>query len=144
MTTEFSNENLDKDTTNATADSLILNDPVQEALEPEIVDRVVSEAKDNAVITADEPVETKPSITSVENGVIGTGTTEVKPKPKKSEAKDNSEKVAIFSEKNVYWEGVGRVDKGYNIVTAEAGKKWLTRKFIRLATPEEIKQEFGK
>lgn len=118
-------------------------DSEPEVLEPVVVDRVIFEDKD-AVITADEPVETKPSIQNIDNGVIGTGNTEVKSKPKKSESKDSSEKVALFSERNVYWEGVGRVNKGYNIVDAESGKKWLTRKFIRLATPEEIKQEFGK
>lgn len=114
-----------------------------EVLEPVIVDRTVSEDKE-AVIVADEPVETKPSIQNIDNGIIGTGNTEVKPKPKKAETKDNSEKIALLSEKNVFWEGVGRVGKGYNIVDAEEGKKWLTRNFIRLATPEEIKQEFGK
>ena len=114
-----------------------------EALEPVVVDTVVFE-DNSAVITADEPVETKPSIKNTDNGVIGTGNTEDKPKPKKSEPKDSSEKVALLSERNVFWEGVGRVNKGYNIVDAESAKKWLTRKFVRLATPEEIKQEFGK
>jgi hypothetical protein len=51
--------------------------------------------------------------------------------------------VAIHSTKNVVWEGVGKVSTGYNIVTKAQAEKWLTRKHIRLASPEEVAQEFG-
>lgn len=83
----------------------------------------------------------------VENGVIGTAT-EKKPAPKPSAPKkaEHEDKVALFSEKNVFWDGVGRVSKGYNFVSESEAKKWLKQNysFLRLATPEEIKQEFGK
>jgi hypothetical protein len=39
---------------------------------------------------------------------------------------------------------VGKVYRGYNIVTKEQADKWLTRDHIRLATPEEVAQEFGR
>jgi hypothetical protein len=51
--------------------------------------------------------------------------------------------VAIHSTKNVNWGGVGTVKKGYNIVSKEQADQWLTRRHIRLATPEEIAQEYG-
>lgn len=84
-------------------------------------------------------------ITAVSNGVIGTGT--VKPKPKnvvKQQEKPEAEKVAVYSSKNVTWNGVGKVYRGYNIVTKEQSEKWLTRDHIRIATPQEVAQEFGK
>jgi len=51
--------------------------------------------------------------------------------------------VAIHSTKNVNWGGVGTVKKGYNIVSKQQADQWLTRKHIRLATPEEVAQEYG-
>jgi hypothetical protein len=74
----------------------------------------------------------------------------VSPKPKetKKSASKKSEPVgrvtvAIHSTKNVNWGGVGKVTKGYNIVSKEQADQWLTRRHIRLATPEEIAQEYG-
>ncbi len=80
-------------------------------------------------------------ITSVENGVIGTGKVVKKAKPAaKTEAKP--EKVAIHSSKNVSWGGVGKVYRGYNLVTPQQAEKWLTRSHVRLVTPEELAREF--
>jgi hypothetical protein len=78
------------------------------------------------------------AMTAVENGVIGTGTVikKAKPSAKKQEAK--SEKVAIFSTKNVTWSSVGKVYRGYNLVSPEQAEKWLTRSHIRTVTPEEL------
>lgn len=52
-------------------------------------------------------------------------------------------KTAIFSEKNMHWNGVGGIKKGYNIVTKEAAEKWLTRKDIRQATTDELASYYG-
>jgi 7,8-dihydro-6-hydroxymethylpterin-pyrophosphokinase len=41
-------------------------------------------------------------------------------------------------------ERVGKVLKGYNIVTKGNSKKWLERNHVRIATPEEVAREFGK
>jgi hypothetical protein len=82
----------------------------------------------------------------VSNGAIGT-TTAPKPTPREkapAAKKDTNETVAIHSSKNVTWEGVGKVYRGYNIVSKEAAEKWLTRPHTRLATPEEVAAEFGK
>jgi hypothetical protein len=57
---------------------------------------------------------------------------------------NEEEKVAIHSSKNVSWPGVGKVLKGYNIVTKPISEKWLQRDHIRIATPEEVAKDFGK
>ena len=59
-----------------------------------------------------------------------------KPKP--------TEKVAIYSARNLHWNGVGQLNKGYNIVTKEDADKWITNKSVRTATPEEVKRAYGK
>jgi hypothetical protein len=83
-------------------------------------------------------------------GTVGTGTIGVtktsKPKGATSVVETKIEKeptVAIYSSKNVFWEGVGRIGKGYNIVTKAASNKWLTRGHTREATPEEVAREYG-
>jgi len=62
-------------------------------------------------------------------------------KPKMENPK---EKVAVYSKGNIYWNGVGSLEKGYNIVTKEASVKWLTKKSVRVATPEEVAKHYGK
>jgi hypothetical protein len=64
-------------------------------------------------------------------------------KPAKVEVTPN-EKVAIFSERNIFWNGVGEVVKGYNIVTKEVSEKWLTTNRVRIATPQEVAKHYGK
>ena len=60
------------------------------------------------------------------------------------EKKAPPEKVAIYSLRNLNWNGVGALNKGYNIVTKEAAEKWITNKSVRTATPEEVKRAYGK
>lgn len=119
--------------------------------EPELVEnKPVLAEEPKGVITSGsqrsgKPKEEVAGLVSITNGVIGTGS--VKPKPKaevKVSPKPKEDKVAVYSSKNVTWNGVGKVYKGYNIVTEEVANKWLTRDHIRLATPAEVAQEFGK
>lgn len=87
------------------------------------------------------------AMTAVGNGVIGTGKVTVSKKKKAAvnqKTKAELEKVAIYSSKNVTWNGVGKVYRGYNIVTKEAADKWLTRDHTRVATPEEVAGEFDQ
>ena len=72
--------------------------------------------------------------------VIGTNGRAQKPSAKAGQKKPT---VAIYSDRNVSWIGVGKISKGYNIVTKEQSEKWLTRKHVREATPEEVASEFG-
>lgn len=62
----------------------------------------------------------------------------------KEEPKKVTDKVALWSNKNIRWSDVGAVKKGYNIVTEEASEKWLSRDGIRKATPQEVATSFGK
>lgn len=78
------------------------------------------------------------AMTAVENGVIGTGTVIKKAKASSKKQETKPEKVAIFSTKNVSWSSVGKVYRGYNLVTPEQAEKWLTRNHIRTVTPEEL------
>jgi len=52
-------------------------------------------------------------------------------------------KVAIFSTRNVYADGYGNINIGYNIVGNRHAEFWLQQKGIRLATPEELMEAFG-
>jgi hypothetical protein len=65
-----------------------------------------------------------------------------KPKAEKPEVAE-VEKVALYSSRNVSWDGVGKVKRGYNIMTKDKADKWLTRDHTRLATPEEVAKEFN-
>ena len=65
-------------------------------------------------------------------------------KPKIEESKKDIEKVAIYSEKNLYWRDLGAINRGYNIVTKEKSEKWITHKAVRIAGPEEVATYYGK
>ena len=121
---------------------------------------VIEEVKNSAKVSVDEPVaenvitnekqnisvgdNTVSAITAVANGVIGAGKVVKSPKPAAPKSKPKVEKVAIYSTKNVTWGPVGKVYKGYNLVTPEQAEMWLTRDHTRTATPEEVAREFGK
>lgn len=55
---------------------------------------------------------------------------------------DPQEKIAVYSEKNMFWEEVGRIQRGYNFMTREESKPWLQLRGVRLATPEEVALHF--
>jgi hypothetical protein len=59
-------------------------------------------------------------------------------------AEEPTEKVAVYSVRNLFWNGVGELSKGYNIVTKEDADKWTTHKAVRTASPEEVKRAYGK
>jgi hypothetical protein len=58
-------------------------------------------------------------------------------------SQEDYDKVALYSSRNVSWQGVGKVSKGYNIMTKDKADMWLTRDHTRLATPEEVAKEYG-
>ena len=55
-----------------------------------------------------------------------------------------SDKVAVFAENGLYDNSLGRLEKGYNIVTTEKAEAWikLTNK-VRTATPQEVASAYG-
>lgn len=103
------------------------------------------ENKNAGVITTDSLAQgsnTVQGMGSVANGVIGA--TVVERTPEKPVVTPQKKTVAIHSTKNVSLPGVGKVYRGYNIVTPDQAEAWLKRSHIRLATPEEVAKEFGR
>ena len=102
-------------------------------------------ADTNKVIQA--PKKSKgPAVSNL--GTKNNGTIAAKSADRKDQPKDTPEKkevkVALFSTKNVNWEGVGNILRGYNIVNEDEAEKWLTRSHVRLATPKEVAEELNK
>jgi hypothetical protein len=81
-------------------------------------------------------------ITETTNGAIGSGPADMSPKVKATEVQE-PDKVAVFSDKNILVEGLGKINKGYNIFPKDVANKWLKRNYVRLATPEEVAEEYG-
>jgi hypothetical protein len=98
---------------------------------------------DEAVVLSEELEEDKTPSSNINAAgtFVSPGADRTSKKEKTPELSED--KVALKSTKNVFWEGVGRVYKGYNIVTKEQAESWLLRSHITLATPEEIAREFN-
>lgn len=62
----------------------------------------------------------------------------------KADKKKNGSKVALFAPRNIHWNGVGVLEKGYNVVTKEASEMWLRHKAVRIASPDEVALHYGK
>ena len=58
--------------------------------------------------------------------------------------KKESHPVAVYSKKNIFWNGLGQLKIGYNIVSEEEAERWVTNKAVRQATPEEVATYYGK
>ena len=99
------------------------------------------------VVASPEPKATsrkKPSSAKkLSDDIIGSNIPATAPKDPPKATAQRKMTVAIHSTKNVVWEGVGKVEKGYNIVTKAQADKWVTRSHIRLATPEEVARNYG-
>lgn len=124
------------------APEAVVEESVAEVIEEEAVEPVVVE--DAVVSSEPKTTSTKPGLGPVGDGAMGSTRVSVEPK-KKAVAKEvaKPETVAVFSTRNITWSGVGKVYRGYNIVTKEQAEKWLTRDHIRPATPAEVAKEFG-
>jgi hypothetical protein len=87
----------------------------------------------------------KQALGSVGNGIFGTVTVSSESFSETTEKKEKviKETVAVYSPKNIYWSGVGKVLKGYNIVEKHNAEKWLTKPGMRVADPEEVAKEYG-
>jgi len=66
------------------------------------------------------------------------------PEEVKAVLENPTEKMALYSERNLHWNGVGALQKGYNIVTKEESVKWLNHKAVREASPKEVAKHYGK
>lgn len=136
--------------------SIVAEEPIVAPEVAEKAEEIVAEIKEEAKVEeAPKPAEdviTGPkgsgksegqALGSVADGVIGTG----KAAPKKPAApkveKPAGDSVAIHSTRNMHWEGVGKISKGYNIVSKDAAEKWLTKSNIRIADPKEVAKGYG-
>lgn len=93
----------------------------------------------------DGPVRSGTTVTAA--GVIGSEAADKvyeKTVEVESKEEDDANKVALWSDKNIRWSGVGTLNKGYNIVNKEAAEMWLAKQGIREATPEEVASHYGK
>jgi hypothetical protein len=106
----------------------------------------IDETDNNSALNNNpKQAKTKEAIGAIPSGAIGIKKAEDIFKKTKNVAivKVKPETVAIHSTRNVSWPEIGKVLRGYNIVEKDVADKWLTRKHIRLATPEEVAREFG-
>ena len=85
----------------------------------------------------------KSALVTNENGALVSGKADKLNKKETVTAKE-TKGVALYSTKNVSWQGVGNLKKGYNIVSEEEAAKWQTRNHVRPATPEEVAAAYGK
>lgn len=102
--------------------------------------------KEDEIVKSPKKDDEVPSLVPVSDGVIGAGKINKNEEPKTaklSPKKDNVKKVALFASRNVSWQGLGKLLKGYNFVSAEAADKWLTLDTVRLVSPEEVKANLG-
>ena len=106
----------------------------------------IPETDDNNVIgssrTKSEGGKKFGKIATTSNGAIGSGSADRKLKTK-APATPQPAKTAVHSERNVLVEGLGKINKGYNIFPKDVADKWLKRNYVRLATPEEVAEEYG-
>ena len=117
----------------------------EETLE-EVAVETAEVAVEEKIVTIPENKNADIDLGALDGGTIGTK----KPKAKADKPKEDVKKVeipagetvAIYSTRNVTWDGVGKVFTGYNIVTPKQAEEWLKRNHIRLATPEEVAKEF--
>jgi hypothetical protein len=63
---------------------------------------------------------------------------------KQGKEQPKEEKVALYSTRNIHWNGLGSLAVGYNIVSKEASEKMVTHKAVRIASPEEVASYYGK
>ncbi len=113
--------------------------------EEEFLALLEEEAAELAAKTDEEVLETV-SEEVEEPAVVKEEVLEVEDKPAKTPKADkkSAEKtVALLSTRSVSWNGVGKVEVGYNIVTEEQAEKWLTRNHITVATPEDVAKGYG-
>jgi len=101
------------------------------------------ETNENGVIASPTKKKGKPAPSiAVVDGAIGSPGANRKDPVKKIVEEPKKETVALYSTKNVFWENVGEIKRGYNFVTPAQAEYWVKRTHVRVATPQEIKEAF--
>jgi hypothetical protein len=127
----------------ASAPDAVISENISEATTP------VSENVINPNPVSNTPRVPRSNTRVDGNNVVGSGAADralqkIEPVEQVVEHSIEENKKALWSEKNISWHEVGKIVRGYNIVTKEAADKWLTLNGIRTATPEEIATYYGK
>jgi hypothetical protein len=120
--------------------------PTPKPVVEDAVAETVAEVVEEKVIVTPEPAKDVPTLGFNADGVIGSTTTAAgKAKVEKKEVVEESTttKVALFSTRNVYADGFGKINVGYNIVPKRTVDFWTAQKGIRLCTPEEVAEAFA-
>ncbi|NDB61873.1 hypothetical protein EB001_26045 [bacterium] len=122
--------------------------------EPKVEEVVAEEPKVDEVITTPHLVSnSEPTEISMGNdSSTGAFSTTVKKAVKKTApkadkpAKQEVDKtqVVVFSEKNIYFPGTGKLTYGFNIVTEKQAEVYLKHKSVRPATPDELARKYSK
>ena len=123
----------------------VVEAPVEEtpvAVVEEVV-KPVEAVEEPTAITLPKEETTGPGLGNVADGVMGSTQVKAKPKAAAKKEKPSTDKVAVISSKNVFWDEVGKLVKGVNLVSAKDADTWIARGFARLATPEEVAKEYG-
>jgi len=118
--------------------------PVTEEATVEAVVEQVAEVVEEKVIVTPEPTKDVPTLSFDKDGVMGSTTTKAgKSKEAVAEVVSTTTKVALFSSRNLYAEGFGKLNVGYNIVPKKTVDFWVAQRGVRLATPEEVAEAFA-
>jgi hypothetical protein len=120
--------------------------PTPKPVVEDAVAETVAEVVEEKVIVAPEPTRDVPTLGFNADGVIGSTTTnagKAKVEKKEIEELSTTTKVALFSTRNVYADGFGKINVGYNIVPKRYADFWTAQRGIRLCTPEEVAEAFA-
>jgi UTP-glucose-1-phosphate uridylyltransferase len=118
--------------------------PVTEEATVEAVVEQVAEVVEEKVIVTPEPTKDVPTLSFDKDGVMGSTTTKAgKQKEAVAEVVSTTTKVALFSSRNLYADGFGKLNVGYNIVPKKTVDFWVAQRGVRLATPEEVAEAFA-
>ena len=121
------------------------NTPISKPVVEDAVAETVAEVVEEKVVVTPEPKKDVPTLGFNEDGVMGSTTTNAgKAKVEKKEVEEVAvvTKIALFSTRNVYADGFGKINVGYNIVPKRYADFWTTQRGIRLCTPEEVAEAF--
>lgn len=58
--------------------------------------------------------------------------------------KEEYDKVALYSKRNIHWSEIGSLKIGYNIVSKKQAEIMSTHKAVRVASPQEVASYYGK
>lgn len=116
---------------------------VEEAVVEAPVEEVAEVIEDKVIVTP-EPTKDVPTLSFDKDGVMGSTTTGAgKQKEIVTEVASTTTKVALFSTRNLYADGFGKLNVGYNIVPKKTVEFWTSQNGVRLATPDEVAEAFA-